>query len=98
MHDFGIESYYVGVNNENLAHAWNFVKLSKITREFIFGSVDCQATTYTKDKEVNKFNILSPVNKVNYEILQFFSRRRQSIYIMILILLMFLISLEKKVK
>lgn len=67
MHDFGIESYYVGVNNENLAHAWNFVKLSKITREFIFGSVDCQATTYTKDKEVNKFNILSPVNKVNYE-------------------------------
>lgn len=67
MHDFGIESYYVGVNNENLAHAWNFVKLSKITKEFIFGSVDCQATTYTKDKEVNKFNILSPVNKVNYE-------------------------------
>ena len=72
MHDFGIDSYYVGVNNENLAHAWNDVKLKYDKDYYIYGGVDCQGTNYEetfKNSGLFKFHILTPLSQedLNYK-------------------------------
>ena len=61
MHDFGIESYWI--DNPNLNHAWNFVKLENKSKVNIFGGIDCQGTSYFLEDNIYTCNVFTPVGQ-----------------------------------
>lgn len=61
MHDFGIESYWI--DNPNLNHAWNFVKLENKNKVNIFGGIDCQGTSYSLEDNIYTCNVFTPVGQ-----------------------------------